>query len=150
MPGSFSCPGVGISLTNDADQDIIEAVGGSANVYELIGIELWSTYTTDERLSLRLVRRTTTGSGGSAATEVKTEPGSAAPTLAVSHLVTTPGTLGDVIEAYQWSLLIPYIYLPIPESRLWIPPSGRFGLNLQTAVAATRTISYTLKWREYG
>jgi hypothetical protein len=70
--------------------------------------------------------------------------------LAVSYLVTTPGTIGDIIMGWQWSQLAPMDFLPTPETRIVIPPSGRLCLNLSTAVASTRTWSGWVCWEEIG
>lgn len=150
MGRMYTVPLVGISVTNDSDQDIFEMVNGSAAAAILHGFELNSTLTTDERVSLRLLRRSTTGSGGSAATEVPLDAGDSAAALAVASLVTTPGTAGAVLQAWQWSQLAPLIYLPTPEARIVIAPSGRLALNLQTAVASTRTWSGYVVWEELG
>lgn len=150
MSRMISVPLVGISVTNDADQDIIELVNGSGASAILHAIELSSTVTTDEVVSLRLLRRTTTGSGGSAATEVALDGDTTTIAVAASTLVTTPGTAGAVLKAWQWHQLVPFQYIPVPEDRVVIAPSGRLALNLQTAVAATRTWSGYAVWEELG
>jgi len=146
----YSVPLAALSVTNDSDQDIFEMVNGSGVAAILHGFELNSTLTTDERVNLRLVRRSTTGSGGSAATEVPMAAGDAAAALAVATLVTTPGTIGAILKGWQWSQLAPLIYMPTPETRIVIAPSGRLALNLSTAVASTRTWSGEVIWEEIG
>ncbi len=146
----YTVPFDALSVTNDADQDIFEIVNGSTVAAVLHGFELHSTLTTDERVRLRLCRRSTTGSGGTGSTEVPLAAGDSAAAAAVSHLVTTPGTIGAILKAWQWSQLAPLIYLPTPETRPVIAPSGRLCLNLQTAVAATRTWSGYVTWEEIG
>lgn len=139
-----------LSVTNDADQDIFEMVNGSTVAAILHSFELHSNVTTDERVRLRLCRRSTTGSGGTGATENPNAAGDSAAALAVSTLVTTPGTIGVIMKGWQWSQLAPLIYLPVPEARVVIAPSGRLCLNLQTAVASTRTWSGEVTWEEIG
>lgn len=146
----YTAPLSNLSVTNDADQDIIECVNGAGVTVILHSIELNSALTTDERVRLRLCRRSTTGSGGSAVTEVPNAVGDATPALAVATLVTTPGTIGAILNEFYWSQLAPFIYLPIPEGRIVIPPSGRLCLNLQTAVASTRSWSGSVVWEEVG
>ena len=87
------------------------------------------------------MRYSTAGSGGAGATEVLLDPGSAALTGAVTQLVTTPGTDGDILQAWYWSQLSPFDELPVPEDRVVIPPSGILGLNLETAVGSSRNWS---------
>jgi hypothetical protein len=146
----FTVPLSNLSVTNDADQDIIEMVNGSGVTAILHEIELNSALTTDERVRLRLCRRSTTGSGGTALTEAPGSVGDAGAALAVSALVTAPGTIGAILEEWYWSQLAPFVYIPVPEGRFTIPPSGRLCLNLLTAVASTRSWSGRAKWEEVG
>jgi hypothetical protein len=150
MSRVFTAPLDAISVTTDADQDIIEMVGASGYPFALLAIELYSSLTTDERVRLRMVRRSTTGSGGSALTEIKNDAGSAANQTAVSTLVTTPGTIGDIGPCFYWSQLGPFIYRPTPKEIMEIASGGRLALNLQSAVASTRTWSGYLVFEEFG
>jgi hypothetical protein len=152
MPGrGYSVPFVNLTLTNDADQDIFEIVNGSTSALILLGFELYSATTSDERLNLRLLRRSTTGSGGTGAVEVATDGGNTvAASAAVNQLVTTPGTAGAVLRGFFWSQLSPLIYLPTPEQQIIVSPGGRIALHLQTAVASSRNISGSLDWMEVG
>jgi hypothetical protein len=146
----YTVPFDNLSVTNDSDQDIWEILAPSDAAVELVHFELYSAVTTDERVRLRLVRRSTAGSGGAGATEVPARGTLAAVGTSVTQLNTTPGTAGDVLLAWYWSQLSPLVYLPTPESRILLPPSGRIGLNLETAVASTRNWSGFLKFREIG
>jgi hypothetical protein len=138
-----------LTVTNDADQDIFEFVNASSSIVYLHGFSLSSSTTTDERVRLRLVRRSTTGSGGSASTEVPLEDGNTmAAACAVSTLVTAPGTIGDILKGWQWSQQGELLYLPTPELRPSVSVSARLGLNLQTAVASSRTWSGWVAWEE--
>src|SRR5687767_9405765 len=150
MSRVFTAPLDAISVTTDADQDIIEMVGASGYPFALLAIELYSSLTTDERVRLRLVRRSTTGSGGSALTEIKQDGGGAAPQTAVSTLVTTPGTIGDIGPCFYWSTLGPFIYRPTPAEIIEVVSGGRLCLNLQSAVGSTRTWSGFVTWSEMG
>jgi len=152
MPGrAYTVPFVNLTLTNDADQDIFEIVNGSTSAVILKGFELYSATTSDERLSLRLVRRTTTGTGGTGAVEVAMDGGNTiAASAAVAQLVTAPGTIGAILKGLFWSQLSPLVYLPTPESQIIVSPGGRLCLNLQTAVASSRNISGFVDWDEVG
>jgi hypothetical protein len=154
MPGAgriYTQPLDALTVTNDSDQDIFEIVGPSAAVVYLHGFSLTSTTTSDERVKLRLVRRSTTGSGGSALTEVPTEDGNTmAAGAALSALVTTPGTIGDILKAWYWSQQGEFLYLPTPELRDSISPGARLCLHLGTAVASSRTWSGWVAWEEIG
>lgn len=151
MPRIYTVPFDNLTVTNDSDQDILELVGASGYPFALLAFELYSSITTDERVRLRLVRRSTTGSGGSGATEVRMDGGNTvSPQTAVSTLVTTPGTIGDILHAWYWSQLAPLIYRPTPQEIIEVPSGGRLGLNLATAVASSRAWSGFVTWAEYG
>lgn len=140
-----------LSVTNDSDQDFFELVGASGYPYRLIAFELYSALTTDERVRLRLVRRSTTGSGGSAATEVRVDGGNSTTIqTAVNTLVTTPGTIGDILHAWYWSQLGPLIYRPTPIEIIEFTSGQRCGLNIATAVASTRNWSGLVVFEEIG
>jgi hypothetical protein len=141
----------GLTVTNDSSQDFWEMVNGAGVACVLLGFELYSATTSDERVKLTLLRRTTAGSSGSAATENPLDGGNTVTAAcAVNTLVTTQGTAGAVLAGWQWSQLSPLIYLPTPEEQIVIPPSGRLALALGTAVAASRTWSGSLRWMEVG
>jgi hypothetical protein len=138
------------SVTNDADQDIWEFVNASTSIILLHEFQLYSATTTDERLRLRIVRRTTTGTGGGTAlTKTALDQGnSVASGATITPLVTAPGTAGNVLKAFYWSQLSPLIYLPTPEARILISASSRLSLNLETAVSSTRSMSGYLVYEE--
>ena len=147
----YTQPFDNLSVTNDSDQDIFEMVGASGYPFKLIAFELYSALTTDERVRLRLLRRSTTGSGGSAATEVPTDGGNSTTIqTAVNTLVTTPGTAGAILHAWYWSQLSPLIYRPTPEEQIEFISGQRCCLNLETAVASTRNWSGFVTWAEFG
>lgn len=147
----YSVPFDNLTVTNDADQDIFEIVNGSTSALILLGFELYSATTTDERVRLRLVRRSTTGSGGTGSTEAALDGGNTvASAAAVTQLVTTPGTVGAILKAWYWSQLSPLVYLPTPEEQVIVSPSGRLCLNLETAVGSSRNWSGFVKWAEVG
>ena len=145
----YAQPLENLQVTTDADQDIFEMVAGSAKPVTLHGFSLTSATTTDERVRLRLVRRSTTGSGGSAGTEVPIDDDDTTTiATALSTLVTTPGTIGDIIKCWRWSQQGELLYLPTPEMRPVLTAGARLSLNLQTAVASTRSWDGWVVWEE--
>lgn len=145
----YSVPFDSLTVTNDSDQDIWQILAPSDASVILHHMELYSAVTSDERVNLRLLRRTTDGNGGTA-TEVPLRGTAAAVGTVVETLATTPGTAGDVLLAWYWSQLSPLVYLPTPETRIVVPPSGRIALNLQTAVAVSRSWSGFIVFEEVG
>lgn len=147
----YYAPLVGINVTTSADQDIWELTPPATDRKVILhGFSLTSTTTSDERVSLRLVRRSTAGSGGTGVTEVKSDPDNGtAPGAALVSLATTPGTLGDVLAGWQWSQLGELLFLPTPEIRPCVAAGGhRLALHLGTAVGSARTWSGYVVWEE--
>lgn len=146
----YTLPLDAISVTNDADQDIWELANTSAKQVILHGFSLTSAYTTDERVRLRLIRRTATGSGGSAGTVLAVDQGNAiASVVTADVLQTTPGTGTNILNGWTWSQQGELLYLPTPEMRDVISVSSFLALNLQTALGGTRTWSGWVRWEEF-
>ena len=142
MARIYTAPFDAISVTNDADQDIFMLTAGSGKISILHSFSLTSTYTTDERVRLRLMRRSTASTGGSTATVVPTDAGNGvAAASAVATLATAPGTGGSILHAWQWSQQGELLFLPPPELRIVVSASGILVLNLQSATGGTRTWS---------
>jgi hypothetical protein len=145
----YTAPLDAISVTNDADQDIWEIASAATKQVILHGFSLTSSHTTDERARLRLIRRTASGSGGSAATVIAVDQGNAVATAAtVEVLNTTPGTGSSILNGWQWSQQGELLYLPTPELRDVISVSSFLCLNLQTALGGTRTWSGWVRYEE--
>ena len=145
----YTLPLDAISVTNDADQDIWELSNSSAKQVILHGFSLTSSYTTDERARLRLVRRTASGSGGSAGTILAADQGNAIASIVTAEVLnTTPGTTTNILKGWQWSQQGELLYLPTPEMREVISVSSFLCLNLQVALGGTRTWSGWVTWEE--
>jgi hypothetical protein len=145
----YTVPLDNLSVTNDADQDIWELSNTSAKQVILHGFSLTSAYTTDERARLRLVRRTTTGSGGGSGTVLALDQGNAiASVVTVETLNTTPGSTSNILKAWQWSQQGELLYLPTPDMRPVLSVSSFLCLNLQVALGGTRTWSGWVTWEE--
>ena len=146
----YFAPFVAQSVTNDSDQDVWLITSASTKKVILHGFSLTSSYTTDERAALKLIRRSTAGSGGG--TAITIEPtdsdNSIAATSTVTPLVTTPGTAGDVLAAWQWSQQGELLFLPTPEIRPVMPVSSYLALHLTTALGGTRTWSGWIAFEE--
>lgn len=145
----YTAPLDAVSVTTDADQDIFGIGSSSSKQVILHGFSLTASYTTDERIRLRLVRRTAVGSGGSAATSVAADQGnSVAATATVRVLDTTPGTGSTILNGWQWGQQGELLYLPTPELRDIMSVSSFLCLNVQSATGGTRTWSGWVRWEE--
>lgn len=142
-------PLVNLSVTTDADQDIWELTNSAGKKIRLHYAELTSSEVTAETCSLRLIRRTTGGTGGSAATEVRADQDSDQTIEgALATLVTTPGTGTDVYGGWRWEQLGPWRFAPTPRMMPLVDVSGRIALNLNSALGGTRTWSGLVVWEE--
>jgi hypothetical protein len=137
----------GISVTNDADQNIWAITAGSANKIIIHGFELTSAATVAEDLAI-LLRRESTAAAGTAVTEENLDEDDGAITATMITLDLTPGTPDGVLGAWQWEQLGPLTYLPTPEMRPVVQESGIIVLNLGTALTATTAMSGYVVWEE--
>jgi hypothetical protein len=145
----YTLPLDAISVTTDADQDIWELSNSSAKQVILHGFSLTSSHTTDERARLRLVRRTASGSGGSAGTILALDQGNALASIVTAEVLNTaPGTTSNILKGWQWSQQGELLYLPTPEMRPVLSVSSFLCLNLQVALGGTRTWSGWVTWEE--
>lgn len=151
MSRVFTQPFDNLTVTNDSDQDIFELFGASGYPFRLLAFELYSALTTDERVRLRLIRRSASGSGGSAATEVPADGGNTTTIhTACTTLQTTPGSAGAILHGWYWSQLSPLIYRPTPPEYIEVASAAGIGLNLETAVGSSRNWSGFVTWEEFG
>lgn len=142
------CPLAELSVTTDSDQDVWELTAAATKKCRLMYAELWSAETAAESCELRLIRRTTAGSGGASATPVKADQGDGAITAALDTLHTTPGTGGDILAGSRWEQLGPWRFAPIPSAMPIIGLSGAIALNLNSALGSTRTWGGYVVWEE--
>jgi hypothetical protein len=56
--------------------------------------------------------------------------------------------VGNVIEAEQWSVLVPYSRIYTPDERIYIPISGFLALFFATAPGSASTISAEVFFEE--
>jgi hypothetical protein len=149
MSGIYYCPLENLSVTNDSDQDVFELTAGANDKLVLLGFELYSAAIAAEAVRMRLVRRTTAGSGGTGEPENDADEGNTTTaTAACVSLATTPGSAGDVLQAFQWEQLGPLIYSPTPEQYIKVQEGGRIALNLLTALNATTVMDGWVCWQE--
>jgi len=141
--GAFS----GISVTNDADQNIWAITAGSANKIKIHGFELYSASIVAEILKLEL-RRESTAAAGTAVTEENLDEDDTAPTATMITLDISPGTPDGILAAYQWEQLGPLIFLPTPEIQPVVQEGGRIVLNLNSVLGATTLMSGHVYWEE--
>lgn len=144
----YSVPFENVTVTAAA-QDVWAITTAATKQLILHAFSLTSAYTTDERVRLRLLRRTTAGTGGVAGTVVALDQGNAiAAASSMSYTVTTPGTAGAILYGWQWSQQGELLYLPTPEMRPVVSVSSYLALNLVAAPGASRTWSGSVTFEE--
>jgi hypothetical protein len=134
-----------------AVQDLFEINAPSDAVVVVHGFEISQSSDTDsEMLNLLVHRATTSGSGGSTPTPRPMEAGDAAFGGTVEANNTTQGTEGNHIHSAAFNVLNGYIWMPTPEMRPVISPSGRLVIELQTAPGDALTMSGVVYFEEIG
>lgn len=144
----YSAPFENVTIT-DAAQDIAFLASSSSVPLIVHAVRITAGVTTDVRARIQIIRRTTAGSGGSGITPSALHARNtvAAATTATSAR-TTPGTGGAIIHAEQWSLLVPFEWLPTPEMRPHVPVSGFLGVHLVAGSGASRVVSGSIIFEE--
>lgn len=143
-----------VSITNAA-QDIWEFVaGGTVGVLiHSIRLSFVPTITSgvaqDVRAQVRQLVRSTTGTGGTAVTPRPTNPrNTVAAAVTTTRTVTSPGTAGNVWDADQFSIIVPWERIYTPAQRIFVPAATRWCLNLEAGLGAAYNASCTVDFEE--
>lgn len=139
-----------------AVQDLISILAPATSVIEILEVELGKEAdTTSEMWRLRFSRLNpthTAGSGGNSHTPVKNETGdaAAASTCRINDTTqaTTSGTKANIFSV-NVNALSGYLWVPLPEDRIWLSPSEKIVFEMVT-LPATRTMNGRIAFREYG
>lgn len=106
------------------------------------------------QITLRRGQGATSGSGGSAGTEVTLEAGFAAAGSAVEINNTTQMVAGggslQVLREEAFNVQVGWLYQPTPEEYIYVSPGDFFTVALDTAPSDSLTMSGTLIWEELG
>lgn len=140
-----------------AQQDLFEINAAATQIVIIHSVELTqSTEVGDaqeEGLNILIKRgATVSGSGGTAPTAVPLDPGIVAFAGTVEVNNTTKANTGTIVNPYagNWNVRGPFLYLPPPEDRITIPPSGRLTVELATTPADSITMSGTIVFETLG
>lgn len=137
----------GISVTNDADQNIWAITAGANNKIKIHGFEIYSASIVAEILDLEL-RRESTAAAGTVVSEQNLDEDDGTITAVMVTLDLSPGTPDGVLAAFQWEQLGPLIYMPTPAMQPVVQEGGRIVLNLGTALGGTTAMSGYVVWEE--
>jgi len=134
-----------------AAQDLFEINAPSDASVVVHGCEISQSSDTDsEMLNILIHRASASGSGGSSVTASPLEVGDAAFGGTVEANNTSGGTEGTKIHAACFNVLNGWLWMPTPECRPVISPSGRLVIELQTAPGDALTMSGTVYFEEVG
>ncbi len=150
MGRMYSSALVGTSVS--AIQDVFElslpaGISGIIHEVEIMQEDLLST----EMLRIKFHRGTATGSGGT--TGVKSALGGAGEPAAdatVEHNNTTQSVETSVLKTFVWNILTPFHYLPTPETRIFVPVSTFFIVELEVAPSSAANMLGSITWEEIG
>ena len=143
------------NVSVSAVQDLLAAYAGASMAIELVSFELGQiTQTSVEILQIsvkRLPATVTAGSGGTTPTPVPDTDTDAAATFTAHVNDTTQATTSGTAvfpKADVWNLVNGYQWIWPERSRPGCKPSEALVISLDSAPAAARTCSGTLKVRE--
>lgn len=91
-----------------------------------------STSTTSAQTDITVLRKTATITG-TALTPVALSTGDPAAAATAKRTATVEGTDGNVLYGEGFNVLNGWVYVPVPEERLFVPPSGLIALKFPTA-----------------
>lgn len=107
----------------------------------------------EELLRVKVIRgHTTLGSGGSTPTPTPRDSGDSAAVTTAHANDTTPASAGTAVtwRAETWNDRAGWLWVPTPETRLWVPVGQIVQISLPTAPANSINLSATLVFEEFG
>lgn len=104
---------------------------------------------TDEQLPVILQRASTAGTG-TTTTIVAAQEGDPAFGGSCVHNLSADTTAGDVLHREGFNLKSGFFWLPPPELRIVVSPSGRFVMRLPTAPGASTTFTGVITFEVIG
>ncbi len=137
-----------------AVQDLLALYCGASKaikVHEVVLGQTTATVIGNLGLTLKRLNATvTSGTGGAVGTIVPINPGDAAATVTGRTNDTTQATATttNIIRGDVINVLNGYQYLPPPDDRPIVEPSGAFVVSLNTAPSAAETFSGSITFEE--
>jgi hypothetical protein len=126
---------------------VIEITNTAAEVLEIL--RAWVTQenvTATGQAGIAIVRKTVSITGTSLTTAALSSGTSSA---TAKHTASGEGTDGAFLIREGFNLVNGWLYLPVPEERITVPPSGMLALKFMTAPASA-SFSYGFVWQELG
>jgi hypothetical protein len=128
---------------------LVQLNAPSSATLEIIRAWVQFASTTSTVIDVRAKRVSTAGTGTSfTPVQLNGRTLAAGATATVNH--TAEGTIGDVLWRETVNYLSGWLYLPVPEERWTVPPSGRLAIDLPSAPGASVTITAGIVWHSIG
>jgi len=138
----------------DAAQDLFEIVAPADSVVRIHSIKIGQSSDAgdaeSEQLNVLIHRGSTSGSGGSSPTPNPLEAGDAAFGGTVEANNDSQGTEGAILASFDFNVLAGLNEVFTPEERIYISPSQRLIIELQTAPSDALTMDGTVMFEEIG
>lgn len=100
-------------------------------------IRMYVSFSTNTSTAIDIrVKRVTTAGTGTAFTPIQLNGRTLASGTTATNNHTAEGTIGDVLWRDTVNMLNGWLYLPVPEERFFVPPSGRLAIDFPTAPSA--------------
>lgn len=103
-----------------------------------------------ELLPIHIIRYSTSGSGGSTPTARPHHVGDAATSVIEEANNTSLGGTAVIVVADVFNVQAGWHYVPIPEERIWVSPSGIIAITLPTAPDDSLTMSGSITYEVFG
>lgn len=103
-----------------------------------------------EMLTINITRYSTSGSGGSTPTARPHHVGDAATSVIEEANNTTQGGTPVVLFSEAFNVQAGWHYVPIPEERIWVSPSGIIAIELPVAPGDSLTMSGSITYEVFG
>jgi hypothetical protein len=135
------------TATHSTAITILEITNSATEVVEIL--RAWVTQenvTATGQCGIQILRKTVSITG-STVTVQSLSSGTAS--VSAQHTATGEGTDGAVLIREGMNIVNGWLYLPVPEERITIPPSGMLALKFTTAPPSA-SYSYGLVWQELG
>lgn len=137
-----------------AAKTLLQVKAGNAAL-ELVRVKAFQTNkTASEQWEMQVLRKSAAATVTSF-TPLKMDPNdptslAVGGTAATGTNASAEGTDGDILDDDGWNIINgAWLYLPVPDDRIWVPPAGIIAVKLNTAPAASTTIGIELSFNEY-
>lgn len=130
---------------------ILEVTAPSVSCLQLIRAWVGQSSSTSSAMArIQILRKSATITGtASPPTPRPLEIGMPASGVTVKWIATGEGTDGVLLDEETFNILNGWLWLPVPEERIWVPPSGIIALKFPAAPTSANW-TFGMTFREIG